>query len=187
MASLLLLLGCAQRHSTFDIVDYRSDGEVRRFHETFEEAYYSTGGDGNIDIILRRSEPTSQDAREEITQVIRIRTVWRSLPGKTVAHSTQINGTISYIVLGPNGGTAFEGTGSVFFKENRKQDEIEGSLDIALLRPLRKVDEGQPIFEMAELRGKFRAIRDTRRVVRMKNDTERLLGPLPREFKPSPY
>ena len=172
-----LTAGCRSGESRFEVVDYRSDGEPCRYHESFEEAYYTTELDGNMTIVLRRQEPTVDDSRESISQIVRIATFWRSQPGRTIADSTQINGTVSYAIIGPGGGTAYEGTGSVFFEENRDRNELEGSLDQALLSPVRTIKEGQPIFEKAQLKGKFQAVRDRRQVVRIMNETNRLFGP----------
>lgn len=180
VASLLLInSGCATRESTFRITDYREPGEARRYQETFDEAYYDLDGEGNMDIVLRRIEPTSTDPTLDITQVIHLRTVWNSIPGRTVAERTQINGTVSYVIVHGRTGAAFEGAGAVFFKQNRRKDILKGSLDQARLKPTRTLAEDGDLFQHAELTGEFRATRDRRKVVRIVNDMNRLFGPLP--------
>ena len=169
--------GCAARTSVFNIVDYREAGQARRYQETFHEAYYDVDGEGNVDVVLRRKEPGQSNPALEITQVIHLRTVWRSIPGKTVAERTQINATVSYSIVSGRIGALFEGAGSVFIKENRAGDLLGGALELALLKPKRRLSVGGDIFALAELSGEFRAVKDRRRVVRIVNDMNRLFGP----------
>lgn len=183
---LVCVIGCSARTSTFEIVDYRESGQPKRYRETFNEAYYDVDPHGNVEIVFRRSEPSEADPDREITQVVHIRSVWRSIPGWTVAHSTQINGTVGYLILTGRVGATFEGAGSVFFNENHRKNRLKGTLDLALLRPTRRLAGGNPIFERAELKGKFRAKRDRRRLVRLVNDMNRLFGPLPQYQPPAP-
>ncbi len=175
-ALLLQAAGCAARSSTFEILDYREEGPVRQYRETMEEAYFDIDGEGNVDIVLRRSEPGLEDSTTEITQVIHLRTVWRSIPGNTVAERTQINGTVRYHIVHGGIGATFEGAGSIFFKMDRSEANLSGTLDQALLKPTRRLNAGADIFKHAELTGGFRAQRDHRRVARIINDMERLFG-----------
>ena len=134
LAGAALIAGCSARTSTFDIIDYREGAGARPFRETFDEAYYDFDASGNVDIVLRRIEPADADPGLEITQVIHIRTVWRSIPGKTIAHRTQINAAVSYAIVHGGMQASFEGAGSVFFTENRAKSAINGTLEQALLR-----------------------------------------------------
>ena len=180
--ALLVLLvgaGCAGRTSVFEIVAYRASGHPKRYRETFDEAYYDRDAAGNVEIVLRRREPSETNPRTDVTQVIHLRTVWRSIPGETVAERPQINGTVSYAVVSGRVGTTFEGAGSIFFRENKRRDALRGSLDLALLKPKRHLSEGSAIFKHAELSGRFHAVRDPRRVARITNDLNRLCAPPP--------
>ena len=172
------LLGCAVRPSTFEIVDYRDAGDAKRYQETFDEAYYDLDDHGNVNIVLRRTG-TGESGEQDITQIIRIRSVWRSVPGRTVSHRTQINATVSYFVSGGRIGDTFEGAGAVFFTQNRGKNVLTGTLDHSVLRPKRQLSPGEPLFARAELSGAFRAARDRRQVVRIVNEADRLFGPLP--------
>ncbi len=176
---LFAIPGCSVGESTFEIADYREPGVAKRYRESFDEAYYTLDDDGNLDLILRRSEPSESDPKHIITQVIHIRSVWRCIPGETVTHRTQINGTVSYHIISGRVGATFEGAGSVFFKHRKRTDTLTGTLDLASLRPKRRLAGGADLFRRAELRGRFRATRDPRRVVRIINEMNRLFGPLP--------
>jgi len=181
IALLLLIseLGCAGRVSTFEIVDYRDPGDAKRYRETFDEAYYDLDNQGNVNIVLLRSSGRLGPGKSEVTQIVRIRSVWRPVPGKTGSNATQINATVSYYVVGGRVGDTFEGAGSVFFTQNCGKNTLSGSLDRAVLRPKRQLAPGEPLFARAELSGEFRAARDRRQVVRIMNEADRLFGPLP--------
>ena len=176
---LAMPLGCRVHPTAFEIVDYREPGNVKLYRETFDEAYYGLDNQGNVNIVLRRSGGRSGAGESEVTQIIRIRGVWRPVAGKTGSHPTQINATVSYYIVGGRVGDTFEGAGSVFFTQNRRKNTLRGSLDRAVLRPKRQLSPGEPLFARAELSGEFRAARDPRQVVRIMNEADRLFGPLP--------
>ncbi|MFQ5464013.1 MAG: hypothetical protein ACE5E5_15485 [Phycisphaerae bacterium] len=171
--------GCSVKVSHFEIVDHRSDGGERKYHETFPDACYTIWPDGNTDIVLSRTQPSQADPSRNIRQIIHLRTIWRSIPGTTVAEKSQINARVSYMIVMDNTGATFEGAGSVFFKEDKKKHVIQGSLELALLRPTRRLPGGGAFFEHAEIQGVFKAVRDRRRLVRTINNMDRLFGPVP--------
>jgi len=109
-----------------------------------------------------------------------MRTVWRSIPGNTVAERTQINGTISYLMLYGDTGAAFEGAGSIFFTQNRDENVLWGSLEQAILKPTRKLATGSDLFDRAQLSGEFLAEHNPRQVRRIINEMNQRFGPLPR-------
>ncbi len=179
--ALAMPLGCSGHPSAFEIVDYRDPGDVKRYRETFDEAYYDLDNQGNVNIVLRRAGGRSGPGESDVTQIVSIRGVWRPVPGKTGSHPTQINATVSYYIVGGRVGDTFEGAGSVFFTQNRGKNILRGTLDRAVLRPKRQLAPGEPLFARAELSGEFRAARDRRQVVRIMNEADRLFGPLPSE------
>ena len=176
MPVLLGIAGCSTKISVFDIVDYRDSGQPKRYRETFDEAYYNFDAGGNLDLVLRRREPDPANPSQEITQVIHLQSVWRSIPGTTVAERTQINATVSYSIIGGRVGALFNGAGSLFVNENKKRNTLQGTLEFALLKPRRRLSLGQEFFKQAQLTGQFCATRDRRRAVRIINDTNRLFG-----------
>lgn len=173
----LLLTGCAKRTTAFQIADYRGDGSVNHYQETFDEAFFDIDGSGNLDVVFRRSQPATPERDIDLTQVIRLRTFWRPIPGRTAAETTQLNGTVSYAIITGNIGTTFEGAGSIFFEID--EDSLTGSLDLAILEPTRHLKAGSRFFNKAELSGKFTARRSPRRVIRIVNDLNRQFGPTP--------
>lgn len=169
------LWGCAATPSVLDIVDHRSSGETRRYHEAFDEAYYDVDSSGGLTLVLRRSQ-AARGSLPDVTQIVVVKSVWRSIPGTTIAQDTQINGTVIYAVLSGRSGTTFEGAGSLFYTPDPKSDELSGSLDLATLQPRRRMGGDDPIFDRAEVSGQFVARRNPRNVRRIANDLERQFG-----------
>ena len=174
MACALLSSACSTPMSSLEILDYRDGGDARRYRETFDEAFFDVDAQGNMDVVLRRADPGSENPGLDITQVVHIHTVWRSVPGTTVAERTQINATVTYHVIHGNVGASFEGAGSVFFTQSRHRDALEGTIDLAVLIPTRRLGGGSAIFSRAEISGAFYARKNRRKLVRIINDSERL-------------
>ncbi len=172
-----VLPGCTSSLATFDIVDFRDAGNPNRYGETFNEGYYDLDDHGNLKLVLRRNRPGKAADETDIIQVISIQSLWRSIPGETVADRTQINAKVCYSIVGGGEGRTFEGAGSLFYTRKRLGDTITGTLDRAVLRPGRALRAGEALFPRAELSGRFRAVRDPRRVVRIINEVERQFGP----------
>jgi len=175
----LMLAACAPRTTQFYIADHRTLGPPTFYAETFDEAFYRTDAQGNVDLILRRERPGRDDPDQPVIQVIHIRTFWRAIPGTTVADTDQINATVSYLIVSGQIGATFEGAGSLFFKHHKRGDVLTGELERAYLTPMRRLNQGKALFEHAELAGEFRAERNPRKVVRILNEMEQLFGPLP--------
>lgn len=169
---MALLTACASDPNRFNIVDVRQDGLRRTYTESFEEGYFRINDTGTIDVILRRMEPSAAPD-DQVTQLVHLHGVWRSIPGRTVAESTQVNGTVVYAVEIGRSGSTYEGGGSIFFTMHDDGEEVRGSLDRALLRPTRRLAASADVFEYVELRGAFRARRDDRQTVRMLNEIDR--------------
>lgn len=185
LAIAALLVGCTPFTSTFSVVDYRLGEGPSRFVETFPEAYYDLDSEGRASVVLRRTTPGKLESTGAITQVIYMRSFWRPVPGVNISDATQINATVSYVILMGESASSYDGTGMVYFKENKSEDAIIGSLDLAVLRPTRQAGNGAALFQNAEVAGRFRARRDGRQVTRIINEMESIVGPLPANF-PSP-
>ena len=180
LVSLLAVsAGCSSPVSRFQIIDHAGTHETHRYSATFSEAYYDIDGLGNLDLILRRGPDLHTADGSEVTQLLHIRSVWRSIPGMTNANPTQVNGTICYALVGGNTGTTFEGAGSVFFDHNADKGTLSGTVEWALLRPRRRLSSAKPLFSHAEISGEFHAVRDRRKVVRMVNEIDRLFRSRP--------
>lgn len=167
--------------SVIRIIDHRHPGATERFRESFQEAWYDLDEHGNVDIVLRRSARPHEDTHSPLDQVVHIRSVWRSIPGRTPAQRTQINGTITYYLVSGRTGTAYDGAGSVFFRE--KRGRLVGAIELAKLRPTRHLVSSSPLFARAEISGEFTALRNRRRVVQLVNEMNQLFGPAP-PFQP---
>ncbi len=171
------IVGCAERVSRMAITDYREPGLAARYQETFDEAYYDIDALGNVDVVLVRGSVLANDNSDRPIQVVHIRSFWRPIPGRTVTHRTQINGTVTYYITSGSVGATFEGAGSVFFKRNKRLDTLSGSLDLARLKPVRRLTQDGAIFRSADITGEFHAVRDRRRLVRIIHEMDRRFAP----------
>ncbi len=165
--------------TVFEVADHRDPSNTRRYEETFDEGYYDMDNHGNVNIVLRQSASAGGEGPSDFTQVVHIRSVWRPIPGRTVAHRTQINAVVSYYLRGGQVGDTLEGAGAVFFNPGKKDKVLKGTLDDSVLRFKRQLAPGEPLFPHVKLSGRFAAVRDRRQVVRIVNDLDRAFGPLP--------
>ncbi|MBN1512176.1 MAG: hypothetical protein JXB13_09190 [Phycisphaerae bacterium] len=178
--------GCEPRTTRFQVVDYAPDGRQGRFFEEFDECYYARQPDGAVDVVARRRGCLMGEAEEATTQVIHLHGIWRPVPGDTAVESTQVNATVSYWIVGELGGIALEGGGFVFSQENHDRDTLTGTVESSALQPVRRIGRGPSPFNRVELTGKFRAVHDRRRTIRLINDMRMQFGPLPRYESPPP-
>ncbi|MEK6798872.1 MAG: hypothetical protein AABZ12_07910 [Planctomycetota bacterium] len=168
--------GCTRPRSTMILTDFSDAGQPRKYRETFDEAYFDIDAGGNLNLVLRR-RPSSRGGEPGLTQMLHVRTVWRSIPGKTVAEPTQINSLLTYSIQSGGLGSTFEGAGAVLFDVRRRRGELNGTIDHAVLKPTRQLAAGEPLFPRAEISGRFTAKRDPFQVVRLMNELERTFGP----------
>ncbi len=164
----------------FEVIDYRASGAEARYRETFTEGYYDLDAAGNLNVVLSREKRDPEDPASQITQVIHIRTFWRSIPGVTVAERSQINAEVAYYIVSGDVGQSFEGAGSVIYHADRDDDQITGQLDLARLKPARQLIAADDLFERVDLSGTFVATRNRRRVHDTVHDMTRRFGPRPR-------
>lgn len=180
LLAMICLSGCGlkPRTNVLTVVDRQTSGDEKRYYEKFDEAYYDLDGVGNVDLVLRRSRPSGDRLDQRIEQVVHVRSVWASVPGRTVANSTQINGRITYAILSGDAGSTFEGAGSVFFRKTKQwgNEVLVGHLERTYLKAKRSLTSEPAIFDQAEVSGEFRAVRDGRRVRQIVNDLNREFG-----------
>jgi hypothetical protein len=170
------LAGCLAPATRFVIRDYQDPVNIRRYTATFEEAYYDLDPAGNLNLVLltRSDRPKEPD----VAQLLHVKTVWPCIPSETVASETQVNGTITYAVLGGGVSTTYEGAGSIFFyKDPVFDDRITGSIEHAVLTPHRQLAPTEPLFKRLEITGTFKARHNPRRTIREMNDLARTFGP----------
>ena len=178
--ALVSAWGCASRETRFQVTNFDLQQGTQRFFERFDECYYSVDPSGNIDVIARRHSESDDAGVGDITQVVHLRTVYRSAPGSMASDRTMINTTVTYAILGPDGGSCYEGAGFMYVRENTRTGALRGQLELSTVAPHRQVGDPAIIFEHAELTGQFVARKDRRRVVRMCNELRRVFGDMPR-------
>jgi hypothetical protein len=184
VAILLTFTGCQPRETRFEIVDYRAGQEPVSYFQIFDECYYDLDVHGNVDVVARRRDETGAESGHATSQVLHMHGIWHAVPGQTPVESTQVNATVSYWIVSAAGGIGFEGAGFVTFREDHRGDTLTGELESSAVQPVRSIGHPPELFQRATVTGRFRAVRDKRRVVRALNQMKRLFGPLPRYDAP---
>ena len=167
-----VLAGCASPGATVRLLDYRDSAPPQPYVESFPEAYYALDHQGNVDLILRRVEESS-DGEGEVVQLVHLRSFWRSIPGRTVADTTQINAAVRYEITTAGEVFRLEGAGSVFFSLSQEGAELVGSVEEAFLRAAVQTDCGELPFSRVKLSARFRAECNRRWVTRWVNELDR--------------
>lgn len=171
LPGLMLLAACAADVAHIQMVERPSTLETRKYQETFEEAYYDLSPSGRLRLVLLRRQPASLEA-DELTQTLVVESVWQPIPGVSVAHPTQINGTVTYGLRGRKITQTLSGAGSVFYYENKAGDWLTGTLAYVTLESTNP-QEGGDFLERVELCGDFSARRDPRQALRLANEIKR--------------
>lgn len=163
-----------------EVVDYRSGGSAQRQYEDFDEAYYRMGAGGHAEVLLRRISTHLQDPTQKITQVVHLRAYWTPVGGRTFADGSMLNAHVRYFIVQGTSAVGYEGGGFLEYHEDPRRGILTAEFNGANLQPLRREGAYLDVFERADLHGRrIRAQRDSRRVSRILNDMERLLGPPP--------
>ncbi len=178
--------GCHRPAGLFEITNYIDVGETEQLHEVFDEAYYMTSDDGNVDVVVRRGSRNDIDELNRLTQIVHIRSVFSPIEDRNKIESSMINGVVGYSIIGDLGAVCFQGAGFASFSENRSRHTLTGKLEQSSLRQVRRIGEIGDIFNRTRLSGKFKAVRDEKAVVRILNEMNRFLGPQPRYVPPPP-
>ena len=126
--------------------------------------------------MLRTASSLETAPEDKIVQLVKIETFWRSVPGRTVAHRTQLNATVTYCVISPAIVAGYEGAGSLFLAKNKKSKELSGELELARLKPTQVIIGGDPVFTRSEVQATFRAIHDPRKVTGLVNQMDRMFN-----------
>lgn len=168
----MLGAGCAVDSAHIQITERPSTLETRRYQETFDEAYFDLNSSGVLRLVLRKHQPASLEG-DALTQTIVVESVWRCDPGVTVAHQSQINGTVTYGLTGQRIVQTLSGAGSVFYYLNDAGDRLSGTLAHVVLEA-QGPQAGDGFLQRIELSGDFSASRDPLRALRMTNDIKRL-------------
>jgi hypothetical protein len=179
VAAMVMPSACSSKKSTIEIVDFGPEGPAGHYQEEFNEAVFDIDARGHLDIVLRRQEPSPTPAGNDLTQMVHLHGIWHSIPGQTVADQTQINSCVTYAVMDGELGSSFDGTGALFLNGKLREDSLEGTLERAVLKPRRNLAAHRPLFEKADLSGRFFANRDRQRTRQLVNDLHRRFGSVP--------
>jgi hypothetical protein len=152
------------------LVNYARPEKPERLGQSFNHGYFTCNAFGEYEILLESSEPITRESDQILHQSLYVMTIWKPLPGRTYADSSQINARMVYLVkIGDNPdalvvsqtGEAtlrYQGTGFISFETDRSGNVLTGTIEQSLLQPGHKKSSYRlGTFEMS---GAFRAVKD---------------------------
>ncbi len=170
IAAILIINGCKSDYNRMKIVNYKTADNPETLTQNFQYAYFDVGRSGDYYIVLESFEPMTRKSAKILKQVLYAKLLWRPIPGRTYAESSQINARIEYLITVTDAVSAkvvkegsyiqlrYTGTGFICFSLDRKGKVMTGTIEQALLEPVNKTGQyplGKFIFS-----GKFRAVRN---------------------------
>ena len=197
----LLVAGCRNTETRFDIVSFHESGSPERMTERFERGSFSQDAHHNWTFVFeiapvwldenRGSAAASQpgddkptrkrsiytDRDERMSQMIQLKVFWKPRPGTTYAESSQTNVSIVYCLITGGDAITYEGAGFIYFTASRDGKRIEGRLESSTLYPVRYVGEPADLFGPCHLQGTFKAVEDRKHVVSVLQRIRKKLGP----------
>jgi len=174
--------GCRPQVTRIRIQDFLDPGAPRALYQDFDEAYYHLDAADSLKLVLRREAPSRAIPTENITQIIRVETYWRPIPGTTYVESTMINAKLTYLIESGRTARLYEGNAFVSFKEDHQGEVLTGRIESANLKPAGQIGPAPTPFGQAHLEGTFRALRKPRRATAILTGMDRTLqrmNPMP--------
>lgn len=193
IATTAAALACNSKPDHIEVLSFRNAEKPETFVENFPPGYFRMNSEKAYEIVLEleprllevppheddTSDATSQPAPPDLvwtSQLLHIRILWKPIPGKTYAESTQTNAAIVYCLVNGDNTISYEGAGFVFFKLSRDGDEMEGRIESSSLRPTRFGREPVDLFGPCRISGTFKAAEGSRKVANVRQRLRRLLG-----------
>ncbi len=152
------------------ITNYKIPDKPENITQNFQEAYFYAGRGDDYYIVLKSIEPMSNDNKQILQQILYAKLLWKPIPGRTYAESSQINAKIEYLITVADASEnkvikegsyiklRYTGTGFICFSLNRKRNVMTGTIEQALLEPIGKSD-AYPLGKFI-LSGKFKAVKN---------------------------
>jgi hypothetical protein len=195
--ALVLLAGCRQIETRFDVQSFKDPSSPERFTERFDPGAFAIDAQQNWDIVFEipsvrleyaqpltpSSGPASSPAgplkaqSTHMSQYVHIRVFWKPLPGTTHAESSQTNTSLLYCLTTGANAISYEGGGFVYFTQDWAGTTITGQIESASLVPVRTSNEPIDLFGPCRLTGSFVAHRDRKQVVSVLKVLRKRLGP----------
>ncbi|NLE28055.1 MAG: hypothetical protein GX629_00115 [Phycisphaerae bacterium] len=175
---LVLALGCRTGSNSMVLVNYARPETPEKLGQTFNRGYFTCNAFGEYEILLESTEPISTENNQVLHQSLYLTTIWKPMPGRTYADSSQINAKMVYLVkiadhpdaavVSQTGQATirYQGTGFVVFDVDRSGNVLTGTIEQALMQPAHKKSNYR--LGTFELSGSFRAVKDPAAVAEYK-------------------
>jgi hypothetical protein len=182
-AAVLLILaaaGCRPPVTKLRVESHRPGEPPRELVETFDTCAFYWNNRGDLDLVLRRRQPSAVEADAEMVQVFWAHVLWKPVPGTTYAERTQTNATFVYALLDADRAISYEGAGFLYLTLDRSERTLTGAVESGTLAPVRRSGDAVDLLGQCLISGEFEARRDARTVVATLEELRRRLGPPPR-------
>jgi len=153
----LIAVGCASEPMRVHLTTYDETGAAQEHYADFTRAYYTTGPNGLMAWALSTEQPSPDDPTQIVTQIVHIREIWKTRPGKTFANASQINAQVRYAILTPPTGVRYDGSAFITYKSKRFSDVQICEIEAGRLTPSKRMGDVTVPFGPARFNGTFEA------------------------------
>jgi len=169
-AVVLVVAGAGCSYNQMHLINYANAEKPEDLQQVFTQASFFDNSTGGYEILLQSTEPIDDSNDRVLRQAIYISTIWKPIPGKTYAETTQLNARIIYLVEIANrpGGVVqtqeettflcYKGSGFVSFAVDQTKQVLTGRIEQAILTPVHKSKSHR--LGTFELIGDFKAQRN---------------------------
>lgn len=178
--TILLTTGCSRPVTKLRVESHRSPEPPRELVETFDTSSFYWNNRGDLDIVLRKRQPSAIESGGELVQIFWAHVLWKPVPGTTYAERTQTNATFVYALLDVDRAISYEGAGFLYVSLDRGEAKMSGAVESGTLLPTRRAGDAVDVMGQCLIGGEFVAQRDARRIVESLEELRRRLGPPPR-------
>ena len=170
--------GCRYNYNRMKLINYADPGRPEELYQNFSGGAFSQKSASEYEILLSSSEPMNQDGNEILKQTVFVTTIWRAIPGKTYAESSQINARLVYLVeiaeppqsqVKTEGGKIvlrYKGSGFVSYQTDRSGNVLTGRIEQALMQPVG--NKAKYRLDNFELSGNFKASKNQAAIAEFK-------------------
>lgn len=164
MAAVLLgAVGCQSSGSGLNLRSYKDPFFPDNFHAQVPDCAYRVDREGNLHVAGLAH--TTFDSRGDVTQLLYVRRFWTPQPGKSYAHSSTMNATLTYVVSTADGTAVYRGSGFVYTTGPRLGGAMKIDIERAELRLDTTIGDAIDLLGDVRLTGRLHAEPDDHRVI----------------------
>ena len=150
------LVGCQSPRTTrIELTTFDAKGAAKLHYSEFRRASYRMSPGNELELVFRSERPSSIDPTQAITQIVYIKSFWKSIPGTTYADSSQINARVQYALLTPPTGMRYDGSAFIHYGFQTGTGRLVGTLEDGTLSPRYRMGDAADPLGPCRFSGKF--------------------------------